>query len=72
MSTLRSILKVRRVIVMGPSLLLSSYDIIDAAYRFYRSRCEEESAKRRGKLQEKNKQKRKHERIVRVSTKIIL
>ena len=31
------------------------------------SRCEEQSVKRRGKLPEKNKSKRKHERIVRVS-----
>ena len=41
--------------------------LVDAAYRFYRSRCEDESAKRRGKLPEKNKAKRKHERIIRVS-----
>lgn len=39
----------------------------DAAYRFYRSKSEEESARRRGKLGLKNKSKRRHERLVRVS-----
>ena len=38
----------------------------DAAYRFYRSRCEDDSARRRGKIQSKNKIKRKHENVIRV------
>lgn len=46
----------------------NSQDIRDAAYRFYRSKCEEESIKRRGKAHEKQKQKRKHERLVRKLT----
>ena len=41
--------------------------ILDAAYRFYRTRAEEQSIKRRGKMEIKNKTKRRHERIVRVS-----
>ena len=45
----------------------SHYSHVDAAYRFYRSKCEEESIKRCGKAHEKQKQKRKHERLVRVS-----
>ena len=48
------------------------YIFTDAAYRFYRSRCEDESAKRRGKLQTKNRSKRKHERMTRVSCIIIV
>lgn len=40
---------------------------LDAAYRFYQSRAEEQSMKRRGKLELKNKTKRRHERLVRVS-----
>ena len=39
----------------------------DAAYRFYRLWCEEESAKCRGKLRKKNKNKWKHECVARVS-----
>ena len=40
---------------------------IDAAYRFYRSRTEEVSSKRRGTFASKSKSKRRHERLVRVS-----
>ena len=40
---------------------------IDAAYRFYRSKCEEDSIKRRGKTSVIAKQKRTHERSSRVS-----
>jgi hypothetical protein len=40
--------------------------LIDAAYRFYKSKCEEESAKRRGKFGPRKTSKRRHERIVRV------
>ena len=39
---------------------------IDAAYRFYRTRCEEASIGRRGKAPEKLKTKRRHERLTRV------
>ena len=43
------------------------YDLYtDAAYRFYRSRCEDESSRRRGKIPSKNRSKRKHERTTRV------
>ena len=42
----------------------SSY--IDAAYRFFRTRCEDELISRRGLASDKNKKKRRHERIVRV------
>ena len=45
-------------------------DSLDAAYRFYRSRCEDESAKRRGKDQVRKTSKRRHERLVRVSIEI--
>ena len=41
--------------------------ITGAAYRFYCSRKEDESARRRGKLEAKNRSKRKHERQVRVN-----
>ena len=39
----------------------------EAAYRFYRSRCEEISAKRHGKDIFKKTTKRRHERVIRVS-----
>ena len=39
----------------------------DAAYRFYRSRNEEMSARRRGTFVNKSKAKRRHERLARVS-----
>lgn len=39
----------------------------DAAYRYYRSRCEENSASRRGLSAINQKKKRRHERIARVS-----
>ena len=42
----------------------SSY--IDAAYRFFRTRCEDELISRRGLAGDKNKKKRRHEHIVRV------
>lgn len=56
-----------------PSSLTRSFSIVflfilDAAYRYYLSCAEAKSSKRRGKLADKNKKKRKHERIVRVST----
>ena len=47
----------------NPLQLLS----VDAAYRFYRSQREEESLKRRGKNEDKQKRKRHHERQLRVS-----
>ena len=40
----------------------------DAAYRFYRTKCEEDSIKCRGKAVFLAKQKRKHERLTRVMT----
>ena len=40
----------------------------EAAYRFYKTKCEEESTKRRGKEDSIKMIKRRHERIVRVST----
>ena len=40
---------------------------LDAAYRFYRTRCEEASVGRRGKASQKLKTKRRHERMTRVS-----
>ena len=41
--------------------------IVGAAYRYYRSSCEQESAKRRGK-EEQAKRKRRRERLTRVSS----
>lgn len=38
--------------------------IPDAAYRFYRSRCEEESSKRRGRHPQKVLTKRRHQRLL--------
>ena len=38
----------------------------DAAYRFYRTRCEEQSAAKRGIIDEKQRKKRKHEHLSRV------
>ena len=49
-------------------LLLCAFSFIVAAYRFFKSRCEEASLERRGKAQEKRTAKRRHEQIVRVST----
>ena len=43
----------------------------DAAYRFYRSKCEEESIKRCGKSAIFVKQKRKHERLSRVCVVLV-
>ncbi len=43
--------------------------LVDAAYRFYRSKCEEDTIKRKGQLDAKKKTKRKHERRVRVRSK---
>ena len=43
----------------------------DAACRFYRSKCEEESIKRRGKSAILAKQKRKHERLSRVCVVLV-
>lgn len=40
----------------------------DAAYRFYRTRCEEASVSRRGKASQKLTTKRRHERLTRVSS----
>lgn len=45
---------------------------VDAAYRFYRSHREEESLKRRGKNDDKQKRKRRHERQLRVSYLFVL
>ena len=39
----------------------------DAAYRFFRSRVEERSVSKRGLTSDKQKQKRRHERLTRVS-----
>ena len=44
----------------------------EAAYRFYKSKCEEESAKQRGKLPFKNRLKRRHERLHRVSGQFVV
>ena len=38
----------------------------DASYRFYRSKCEEASINKRGLLAEKQKTRRRHERLARV------
>ena len=38
----------------------------DASYRFYRSKCEEASITKRGLLANKQKTKRRHERLARV------
>ena len=46
--------------------------ITEAAYRFYRTKCEEESAKRRGTEGVKKITKRRHERIVRVSFTLLI
>ena len=43
------------------------YLITEAAYRFYKTKCEEESSRRRGKEDSVKKNKRRHERVVRVS-----
>ena len=43
-----------------------------ATYRFYRSKSEEESIKRRGIMEEKNKMKRRYERRVRVSIEYLI
>ena len=40
---------------------------VDAAYRFYKTKCEEDSIKRRGKTAEKQQRKRARERLTRVS-----
>jgi len=40
--------------------------ILEAAYRFYRSKNEEDSIKRRGLDAEKNSKKRRYERLSRV------
>ena len=43
------------------------YFYIEAAYRFYKSKCEQESLRRRkGKMEDKKISRRRHERIVRV------
>ena len=47
--------------------LVSCLLYTDAAYRYYRSRCEENSASRRGLSATNQKKKRRHERIARVS-----
>lgn len=40
--------------------------VTEAAYRFYKTKCEEESLKRTGKDVEKKITRRRHERITRV------
>ena len=40
---------------------------VDAAYRFYKTKCEEDSIKRHGKTTEKQQRKRAHERLTQVS-----
>ena len=42
--------------------------ILDAAYRYYRSLCEEASAERNGKSVSDLQRKRRHERLARVSS----
>ena len=42
--------------------------ILEAAYRFYKSKCEEEALRRSGKTESKKISQRRHERIARVST----
>ena len=49
-------------------ILFFSYE--DAAYRYYRTQCEESSAQRRGKCPENRQRKRRHERLCRVSADI--
>lgn len=51
-----------------------SYSIFvstEAAYRFYKTKCEEESLKRTGKHVEKKTSRRRHERITRVNIIIV-
>ena len=41
---------------------------VHAAYRFYKTKCEEDSIKHRGKTAEKQHKKHARERLMRVST----
>ena len=45
---------------------------VDAAYRFYKTKCEEDSIKRRGKTAEKQQRKRARERLTRVFLTCVL
>ncbi len=60
---------------IGLFIRVGSYRFIiytDASYRFYRSRYEEMSIKKRGKIEEKNRSKRRHERLMRVRLLIMV
>lgn len=52
-------------------MLASQSYLTDAAYRFYRTKCEEESAVKRGISGNKQKKKRQHERLSRVSQQLL-
>jgi len=52
--------------VQGLNQDFMAQHIRDAAYRFYRSKCEEASKTKRGLLTATQKVKRRHERIARV------
>ena len=57
----------KEILIMLSDLMYGQYlNTTDAAYRFYRSKREEESIKRRGKQDGKAKAKRRHERLLRV------
>ena len=47
-----------------------SFSYEDAAYRYYRTQCEESSAQRRGKCPENRQRKRRHEHLCQVSADI--
>lgn len=49
----------------------NNINLTDAAYRFYRSKCEEDSISKRGLAPERQKKKRRHERLARVSARPI-
>ena len=56
------------------SVLIAGFSCVhaDAAYRFFRSRVEERSVSKRGLTSSKQKQKRRHERLTRVSRLVFL
>ena len=45
---------------------ISQKYVTEACYRFYRTKVEEDSLKRRGALDDKNKRRRRRERLLRV------
>ncbi len=44
-------------------MLIFIFFVTEAAYRFYKTKCEEESLKRTGKDVEKKRTRRRHERV---------